>query len=221
MKPNISIRTKVILKNDIRKFVEMIRRLHFDLEWYFSNLGLPCDRGRMHNIIHHFHAQTYPDGVYSDVNFHITIERRSLFYTLNLILPVFLITFLAVMTFILPSQSGERMGVSLTLMLTVTVFMLLIAEMIPESSKSVAVVEVWNDNMFYVTRPPGEGVDSRIYEQYFWLTNDGGIVGFMILWTWFFFRFHLYSRTKNTNCFHERHLESLLETLKIFWRHMT
>ena len=32
MKPNISIRTKVILKNDIRKFVEMIRRLHFDLE---------------------------------------------------------------------------------------------------------------------------------------------------------------------------------------------
>ena len=143
----------------------------------------------MHNIIHHFHAQTYPDGVYSDVNFHITIERRSLFYTLNLILPVFLITFLAVMTFILPSQSGERMGVSLTLMLTVTVFMLLIAEMIPESSKSVAVVEVWNDNMFYVMRSP-RGVrftNSRIiilisfiHESYFWVRSfTNHIFGFV------------------------------------------
>ena len=38
---------------------------------------------------------------------------------------------------------GERIGVSVTLMLTVTVFMLLITEMIPESSLHIAIVEVF------------------------------------------------------------------------------
>lgn len=85
----------------------------------------------------------YPDGNYSDVNFHLVLERRSMFYSLNLIFPIVVITLLSMVSFILPSSSGERLGVSVTLMLAVTVFMLLIAEMIPESSTHIAVVEVY------------------------------------------------------------------------------
>ena len=85
----------------------------------------------------------YPDGTYTDVIFHIILERRSMFYTVNLVLPIVLITLLSMLSFILPSDSGERLGVSVTLMLTVTVFMLLITEMIPNSSLHMARVEVF------------------------------------------------------------------------------
>ena len=41
------------------------------------------------------------------------------------------------------SGSGERLGVAVTLMLAVTVFMLLVAESIPESSDSVPFIGVF------------------------------------------------------------------------------
>ena len=87
--------------------------------------------------------EKYPSGIFAEIDFHITLERRSMFFALNLIFPIFVITLLSMMAFILPSESGERMGVSLTLMLAVTVFMLLIAEIIPESSASIAMIEVY------------------------------------------------------------------------------
>merc|ERR1712168_527666 len=47
---------------------------------------------------------------------------------------------LTVITFILPSESGERIGLGVTLMLAATVFMLLVAETTPESSEGIPLV---------------------------------------------------------------------------------
>ena len=78
------------------------------------------------------------DGIYYPTFvFRFRFHRRSLFYILNLIFPIAIITLLAIATFILPDESGERLSVSVTLMLATTVFMLLVAEKIPESSESV------------------------------------------------------------------------------------
>ena len=53
------------------------------------------------------------------------------------------ITLLTTLVFVLPQQSGERMEFAVTLMLTATVFMLLVAESIPESSDSVPFVGIF------------------------------------------------------------------------------
>merc|ERR1712002_400917 len=47
------------------------------------------------------------------------------------------------MTLILPEESGERLSVAVTLMLAVTVFMLLMAEMMPESSDYVPLLMIF------------------------------------------------------------------------------
>jgi len=44
----------------------------------------------------------------TDITFHITIRRKTLFYTVNLILPTLLISFLCVLVFYLPAEAGER-----------------------------------------------------------------------------------------------------------------
>jgi hypothetical protein len=50
------------------------------------------------------------DEPYLDITFNITMRRKTLFYTVNIIIPCMGISFLTVLTFYLPSDSGEKVG---------------------------------------------------------------------------------------------------------------
>jgi hypothetical protein len=79
--------------------------------------------------------QTYPD-----ITFLITLRRKTLFYTVNLIIPCVGISFLTVLTFYLPSDSGEKVALCISILLSLTVFFLLLAELIPPTSLVVPLV---------------------------------------------------------------------------------
>ena len=71
---------------------------------------------------------------YPDITFNITIRRKTLFYSVNLIVPCVGISFLTVLTFYLPSDSGEKISLCVSILLSLTVFFLLLAELIPPTS---------------------------------------------------------------------------------------
>ena len=48
------------------------------------------------------------DEPYLDITFNITMRRKTLFYTVNLIIPCMGISFLTILVFYLPSDSGEK-----------------------------------------------------------------------------------------------------------------
>jgi nicotinic acetylcholine receptor len=48
---------------------------------------------------------------YPDITFNITLRRKTLFYTVNLIIPCVAISFLSILVFYLPSDSGEKVRV--------------------------------------------------------------------------------------------------------------
>jgi len=50
------------------------------------------------------------DEPYLDITFNITMRRKTLFYTVNLIIPCMGISFLTVLVFYLPSDSGEKVN---------------------------------------------------------------------------------------------------------------
>lgn len=62
------------------------------------------------------------------------MRRKTLFYTVNLIIPCMGISFLTVLVFYLPSDSGEKVTLSISILLSLTVFFLLLAEIIPPTS---------------------------------------------------------------------------------------
>uniref|UniRef100_A0AAY4A014 Uncharacterized protein n=1 Tax=Denticeps clupeoides TaxID=299321 RepID=A0AAY4A014_9TELE len=70
---------------------------------------------------------------YPDITFTVLLKRRSSFYFYNLLLPCFLISFLAPLGFYLPADSGEKVSLGVTVLLALTVFQLMVAESMPPS----------------------------------------------------------------------------------------
>ena len=69
-----------------------------------------------------------------DIFFNITLRRKTLFYTVNLIIPCVGISCLSVLTFYLPADSGEKVALCITTLLSQTMFFLLMSEIIPSTS---------------------------------------------------------------------------------------
>lgn len=84
-----------------------------------------------------------PNEKYPDITFIINLQRRSLFYTYNLIIPNFLIALLAFFSFYIPVECGERISFVITVLLSMTVFLLLVAESIPPTSEAIPVIGMY------------------------------------------------------------------------------
>ncbi|KAM4742588.1 neuronal acetylcholine receptor subunit alpha-10a [Anableps anableps] len=94
-----------------------------NVEW--EVLGMPVKK----NVVQYgCCADPYPDVTYT-----LKLKRRASFYVFNLLIPCVMISFLAPLGFYLPADSGEKVSLGVTVMLALTVFQLLVAEIMPPS----------------------------------------------------------------------------------------
>lgn len=103
-------------RGDLSDFVE-------NVEWECH--GMPATKNV---IMYGCCSDPYPDITYT-----VLLQRRSSFYIFNLLLPCFLISFLAPLGFYLPADSGEKVSLGVTVLLALTVFQLMVAESMPPS----------------------------------------------------------------------------------------
>ncbi|XP_072320784.1 neuronal acetylcholine receptor subunit alpha-7-like [Eucyclogobius newberryi] len=88
---------------------------------------------------------------YPDITYTVVMRRRTLFYGLNLLIPCILISTLAMLVFLLPADSGEKISLGITVLLSLTVFMLMVAEIMPATSDSVPLIaQYFATTMFIV-----------------------------------------------------------------------
>jgi len=59
----------------------------------------------------------------SRATYHIHLRRKTLFYTVNLIVPSVLISLLSMVSFYLPTTAGEKITMSLSILLALVVFL--------------------------------------------------------------------------------------------------
>ncbi|XP_022668185.1 neuronal acetylcholine receptor subunit alpha-7-like isoform X2 [Varroa destructor] len=108
-----------------------------DLSSYIQNgewdlLGLPGVRNEI--------TYTCCPEPYIDITYTIKIRRRTLYYGVNLIIPCVLISSMTLLGFTLPPDTGERLTLGVTILLSLTVFMLQLAEALPPVSDAVSII---------------------------------------------------------------------------------
>ncbi|MBN3287883.1 ACHA7 protein, partial [Polyodon spathula] len=114
-----------------------LQMLEVDISTYIPNgewdlVGVPAKRNELY---YECCKEPYPD-----VTFTVTMRRRTLYYGLNLLIPCVLMSALALLVFLLPADSGEKISLGITVLLSLTVFMLLVAEIMPATSDSVPLI---------------------------------------------------------------------------------
>ena len=75
--------------------------------------------------------------LFYDVTFSLTVKRKPLYYIFNLIMPCAIISTLTLMKFFLPVESGEKIGLGITVLLAMTVFLMIVADSLPSTSDNV------------------------------------------------------------------------------------
>lgn len=89
---------------------------------------------------------------YPYITYSFVIKRLPLFYTLFLIIPCIGLSFLTVLVFYLPSNEGEKICLCTSVLVSLTVFLLVIEEIIPSSSKVIPLIgEYLVFTMIFVT----------------------------------------------------------------------
>ena len=96
---------------------------------------------------------------FPDVTFFIVIQRRTLYYMYNVVFPCVMMSALTLMVFCLPPDSGEKIALGITVLLAFSVFMLAVAENLPETSEFVpliseytAILNIWHFPLYHGKR---------------------------------------------------------------------
>ncbi|XP_055955294.1 acetylcholine receptor subunit alpha-like [Patella vulgata] len=70
-------------------------------------------------------------------SFTLQLKRKPTFYLLNVIGPIATISFLCGVSFLVPSESGEKLTVAITVLLSLTVFLGVVDDNLPKTSDSI------------------------------------------------------------------------------------
>jgi len=80
---------------------------------------------------------------YPDVTFTIHMQRRSLFYVVNLISPCLLIYAVSILGFFLPIESGDKVNLEITILLALVIFLLIVGETLPPTPDVVPALGIY------------------------------------------------------------------------------
>ena len=85
---------------------------------------------------------------FSTLQIDIELVRYSRFYVLKIILPFFIISSLAVFSFCLPTDSGEKVALTVSVLLSLTFYLQLISEHVPKTDQGLCTLTLYSNGIF-------------------------------------------------------------------------
>ena len=80
---------------------------------------------------------------FTKIQLSFVIRRKPLHFVVFSMVPCMLIGALILVSFFIPAESGERIGFSCTILLSVSVYLLIVTEALPEQSDKLPLIGVY------------------------------------------------------------------------------
>ena len=84
--------------------------------------------------------QYYLDESFPEVYFTIYIRRKYTFYFMYILLPCLMLSGVLLMVFLLPADSGEKVSLGVSILVSISVFLLLVASNVPDTSDAIPII---------------------------------------------------------------------------------
>ncbi|KFV51993.1 Acetylcholine receptor subunit gamma, partial [Gavia stellata] len=131
---------------------ETVEWISIDPEAFTENGEWAIKHRPARKIINSEHFTPDDTQYYQQVIFYLIIQRKPLFYIINIIVPCVLISAMAVLVYFLPAKAGgQKCTVSINVLLAQTVFLFLIAQKVPETSQAVPLIGKYLTFLMVVT----------------------------------------------------------------------
>ncbi|KAH7731198.1 CRE-ACR-2 protein [Aphelenchoides avenae] len=107
------------------------------LQWYNNKKSVELEDYQFSGI---WDVMDVPGELVQDksrMEFHIVIRRKTLFYSVILIIPTVLMAFLSMMVFYLPADCSEKITLAISILLALVVFLLLVSKILPPTSDTI------------------------------------------------------------------------------------
>ncbi|KAL4239553.1 acetylcholine-gated cation-selective channel [Mactra antiquata] len=86
-------------------------------------------------------VKEYGNGTeYTEIEYKIIMDRRPDFYVMTMMFPCILVSAIASVGFLLPSESGEKVSLEVTVLLSQAVFLLVISDFLPPSAETFPII---------------------------------------------------------------------------------
>ena len=72
--------------------------------------------------------------------FILYFQRQPEYYLLNILIPTIILSTLSLVVFLIPIDAGEKMSLGITILLSFSVFMLILSDNTPQTSENVPVL---------------------------------------------------------------------------------
>nr|XP_048284878.1 acetylcholine receptor subunit gamma [Myodes glareolus] len=127
------------------------------IEWIFIDPEAFTENGEW--AIRHRPAKMLLDSAapaeeagHQKVVFYLLIQRKPLFYVINIIAPCVLMSSVAILIYFLPAKAGgQKCTVAINVLLAQTVFLFLVAKKVPETSQAVPLISKYLTFLMVVT----------------------------------------------------------------------
>ena len=96
----------------------------------------------LHNIKQEVKAEMFK-AAYTTLSIEYSLARKPLYYLFNVLVPCIILMGIILLSFSLPPGSGERVGITITILLAFTVFLHLVQGSLPTTSTSIPLLSIF------------------------------------------------------------------------------
>ena len=125
--------------NDVNKVHIYIPKNEINTKVY-----IPNDKWELKNNLAKSLKTYYEDAnkTFVDIEYYFIYKRNSKYYIINIVIPILIFGLLISCVFYLPADSSERLSLALSILVSLSVFQVLVMELIPKATKDTTILTI-------------------------------------------------------------------------------